>query len=254
MNEIQLMKTAGGTPVIDSLTIASGVKVQHKNVLELIRKYPESFQDFGPVAFETRKLNADRGRPEGFALLNEDQAMVLFTFLKNTAEARAGKVKIVKAFKACRDALSEAMKGYQVPQTRAEALRLAADLSDRVDQLETQIKQDAPKVELAEAVEASKSEITITEAAKIFGMKPKDLFMWLRKSGYIYMQGSAPKARCVESGFMTLRLYPYHSSADGSLKESPTGYVTGKGLSHFYRRLRAEGLIERNAQIELQFN
>ena len=35
-NEI-LTFTPDGTPVIDSLTIAEGCQVQHKNVLELIR-------------------------------------------------------------------------------------------------------------------------------------------------------------------------------------------------------------------------
>ena len=47
-----------GVAVVDSITIADGVNVQHKNVLELIRKYIPDFEAFGPIAFETRKGKA----------------------------------------------------------------------------------------------------------------------------------------------------------------------------------------------------
>lgn len=256
MNEIQLLKTDDGTPVIDSITIAEGVKVQHKNVLELIKKYLEDFQAFNPIAFETRKGKAlpqgGFAKPTEIALLNEDQAMVLFTFLKNTPEARAIKVKIVKAFKACRDALSEVMKSYKVPQTRAEALRLAADLSDRVDQLETQIKQDAPKVSFAEAVAASDTELSLTETAKTLSIKPTVFNDWLRQHGFLYKQSTQAMQISIDRGLMVVR-FAHYSDSEGNEKLRPYARVTAKGLEYFYHRLVNDGLIQKNDQLELSF-
>lgn len=43
-----------GTLTTTSEIIAGGVGIQHKNVLETIRKNQADFEEFGRVAFETR--------------------------------------------------------------------------------------------------------------------------------------------------------------------------------------------------------
>lgn len=85
-----------------SLIFAEGTGNQHKNILELIRKYNSDLEEFGPLAFETRKGKA---LPQGgfaksteFALLNEQQASLLMTYMKNTEVVREFKKNLVRAF------------------------------------------------------------------------------------------------------------------------------------------------------------
>lgn len=52
MTQELLTITADGTPVIDTVTIAEGVNVEHKAVIQLVRKYESDFNAFGRVTFE----------------------------------------------------------------------------------------------------------------------------------------------------------------------------------------------------------
>lgn len=87
---------------VDSHLLAERLGIQHKNVLALIDQYRPDFEEFGPLAFQTRKGCA---LPQGgfakstrVALLNEDQSYLLMTFSRNTPNVRALKVELVKAF------------------------------------------------------------------------------------------------------------------------------------------------------------
>ena len=98
-----------GTPTTTSLAIAEGTKSQHKNVLELVRKYQPDLEEFGKLAFETRKGNgnsafqtrnskSNAGRPTEIARLNERQSTLLMTYMRNTAIVREFKKRLVKGF------------------------------------------------------------------------------------------------------------------------------------------------------------
>lgn len=122
MNEL-ITINKDGVAVVDSVTIAEGVQVQHKNVVELIRKYTPDFEAFGRVAFQTRPFETAGGmQKKEVAWLNEDQTTLLFTFLKNTEIARKLKIRIVQAFRQCRDELAKS-RAQQIPQSLPEALR-----------------------------------------------------------------------------------------------------------------------------------
>jgi phage regulator Rha-like protein len=95
----QLVFARNGQALTTSEIIAQGVGVQHKNILALVRNYQADFETFGVFAFETRKVeNPQGGRPETFAILNEQQATLLVTYCKNTETVRKFKVALVKAF------------------------------------------------------------------------------------------------------------------------------------------------------------
>ena len=81
MNEI-ISLNKDGVAVVDTITIAEGVHVQHKNILELIRKYLPDFEAFGRVAFETQPFETAGGtQKREIAWLTEDQTTLLFTFV-----------------------------------------------------------------------------------------------------------------------------------------------------------------------------
>lgn len=97
-----LVVVSDGIPLTSSFAIADGTANQHKNVIELVRTYQLDLEEFGPLAFETRKGKA---LPQGgfakateVALLNEQQATLIMTYMKNTAIVREFKKRLVKAF------------------------------------------------------------------------------------------------------------------------------------------------------------
>lgn len=122
---------------------------------------------------------------------------------------------------------------FIIPRTLPEALRLAADLAERV-------QQDAPKVLFADAVSTSKSEILVGDLAKILRQNGVDigqkrLFEQLRNEGFLMKSGSSwnmPTQRA-----MDMELFRIHetviSKPDGSVFVSRTTRVTGKGQVYF---------------------
>ena len=94
-----------GEARIDSRLLAPVTGNQHKNIIGLIERYADQFHAFGVVPFQTEKPTGKKGgRPQRFALLNEDQCYLLLTFARNTAAVVAMKVQLVQAFKEARKA------------------------------------------------------------------------------------------------------------------------------------------------------
>jgi len=72
----------------------------------LIDKYKVDFEEFGRVSFEMRPLLTKGGVQEVKVYhLNEEQATLLLTYLKNTPKVRAFKKELVRQFYAMRDEL-----------------------------------------------------------------------------------------------------------------------------------------------------
>lgn len=167
MNELITFKD--GVAVVDTVTIADGVGYPHKNVIALCRKHLDDLKDFGRVEFIIQPFQT-KGGPQSreVAILTEDQAILLMAFMQNNEIVRKFKVALVKAFRAVRDALVEAQnKVLAIPQTLPEALRLAADLAEKNQQLLEQAKIDTPKAEWCDRVTAANEHMTITQAAQV---------------------------------------------------------------------------------------
>lgn len=92
---------------VDSRLLAERLGIEHKNTLSLLEKYSDSFGRLGTFAFQTRK---SAGRPERFALLNEDQSYFLLSLSRNTDAVVDLKLNLVIAFREARQskALSDA--------------------------------------------------------------------------------------------------------------------------------------------------
>lgn len=93
-------------PYTTSEIIAECAEVKHDTVQSLIRNHQEDFESYGIIGFEIRKLDG-RGRPLKIYRLNEQQATLLITYLKNTAPVRKFKMNLVKAFFEMREELSK---------------------------------------------------------------------------------------------------------------------------------------------------
>jgi len=76
-----------------TLTIAEGTDFKHHAVIQLVRKYQCDLEAFGNAAFEMR-LNT-QGSPTEIAQLNEHQATLIMTYLRNSEIVRAFKIGLV---------------------------------------------------------------------------------------------------------------------------------------------------------------
>lgn len=110
MNRFEpLVSVVGGEPLASSLVIARGMKARHKSVIQLIRQHAGVLQEFGPLAFEMRVVKRPQGggAPTEYAMLNEQQAALLISLMRNSEEVVAFKVHLIREFYRMRDALSQ---------------------------------------------------------------------------------------------------------------------------------------------------
>jgi phage regulator Rha-like protein len=109
-----------GEMLVDSRLIAKNLGLQHKHVFEQIKDFKSDFEELGVVRFQADKPQAGTvgGRPEKYALLNEDQSYLLLTYSRNTVRVRSLKIKLVKAFREARLALDVSQHEY-LPTYRA---------------------------------------------------------------------------------------------------------------------------------------
>ena len=253
--------TEDGTPVIDTVTIAKGVNVEHRAVIQLVRKYESDFNAFGRVTFEMRPFETAGGtQKREVALLNEDQATLLFTYLKNSEIARSLKIRVVRAFRDCRDELAKVNANplaAMLAKPKSELFLELSQISKKNEELEAanqklieQAANDAPKVAFTDSVTSGDTEVTITVAAKTLGIGPRKFFNWLRMNGFLYKQSNQATQYAIEHGLMvTVFAKIPHDAEPTDLK--PYAHVTGKGLFYFYGRLLKEGLISKNDNLEL---
>lgn len=83
-------------PFTTSKIIAEHGKVKHHALQQMILKYTEDIEEFGKLAFEMRPL--ENGQSEKIYHLNEEQATLLITYMKNTLPVRQFKKNLVKQF------------------------------------------------------------------------------------------------------------------------------------------------------------
>jgi phage regulator Rha-like protein len=77
----------------NTLIVAKGVGLEHKNIIALVRKYKTDFEEFERVAFQTRPFMTKGGMQEmEIVELTEDQATYLITLFKNTEIVRKFKI------------------------------------------------------------------------------------------------------------------------------------------------------------------
>lgn len=170
MSEVQtinIVEDAEGELRVSSLIIAGRTEIQHKNVLELVRKNLSELSAFGGVAFETRPfMTAGGEQVREYALLNEPQSTLLMTFMRNSPVVVKFKVELVKQFYAMRQALQVSV----LPQSLPEALRAYAAEVEKSTELAQKIIADEPKVEYVDRFVGQTSDaVTVDVFASQFG-------------------------------------------------------------------------------------
>lgn len=234
-----LVSMCGDTPVTTSMAIAEGTEIQHKNVLELVRANISDLNEFGRVAFETRSFETAGGAQQReVALLNEQQATLLITFMRNNDVVRAFKVRLVRAFYE----LVERARNPYLSMDRAGLLRIAleseekrVELEERSKALVHRIEEDAPKVAAFETLCEANGSLCLRDAAKSLQVAPHALNAWLLDRRWIYRRpgkgsfiGYQDK---VASGMLTHKVHVFRDEPSGEDRISEQVRITAKGLA-----------------------
>ena len=114
---------------------------------------------------------------------------------------------------------------------------------ERSKRLSEQIEADKPKVIFADSVSAAKTSILIGDLAKILkqngvNIGQNRLFEWFRQNGFLIKSGSSknmPTQKAAEMGLFEVKVSTVNNP-DGSIRETKTTKVTGKGQVYFVNK------------------
>ena len=160
MNIVSIEK---GEALTTSLAIAEGVGNPHKAVIQLIRQNLNDFEEFGRVPFEMRPFETAGGNQNReLAILNEQQATLLMTYMKNSDVVKQFKKRLVKAF-------YELAQSKQAPQdlSRLEILQIAMAAEEEKIALKHEVEELKPKADFCDQVAVAEDAISLAKAAKV---------------------------------------------------------------------------------------
>ena len=195
--------------------------------------------------FVTFSENSEKGRPRKEYALSLDMAKELCMVERNEKGKQARQY-----FIECERVAKQKLTAQPVLPSYSEALRQLADQIDHNKELQEKIEQDKPKVEYCDQIVADNGSMTITKAAKVIGYPPRKFKDYIRQIGWLYANADTPMQHVITSGYMVLR-YAHWTDNDGNYVEKPYAHITAKGMFAIYKRMRKEGLIERNERLEL---
>lgn len=226
-----LVTMRDGQAFTDSLAVSEGTENEHKAVIQLVRTYLDDFDSFGRVTFEMRPFATSGGiQTREVAVLNEQQATLLLTYMRNTPVIRDFKRKLVHAFFEMAKAKPDPMAVLSDPV----ALRgLLAGYTEKVIALEGQVAEMEPKVIALNRIADSDGSFSLREAAKACDVPERKFIQALHAKGWIYRhQGGdwlaySDKTR---QGFLTHKLTTV-KRLDGSEKTVERVRVTPKGIT-----------------------
>lgn len=239
-------KTEKGTPVTDSLKVAEVFGKQHKNIMQSIRNILGSAENSAHHRWFYESTYCDmQGKERPMFVMNRDGFSLLAMGLTGT-KAMQFKVGFIEQFNAMERVIREVVQQPTtpaIPQTFAEALRLAASQAEQIEQQQKKIQADAPRVLFSQAVETSEKSVLIGELAKIICQNGVDtgekrLFAWLRENGYLCQFGeryNQPTQKAMQMGLFEIKKTSIQLP-NGETIISNTTKVTGKGQVYFVNK------------------
>lgn len=163
------------------------------------------------------------------------------------------KEEYIKAFNKMEETIKNG--GFNVPKSFREALLLAAEQQEVIENQQKQIEEknakieaDKPKVLFSEAVAASNKSILVRELAKLitqngYQIGEKQLYERLRKAGYLCSSGESYNQPT--QTYMNMGLFHLKKTSvicDGESKVYTVTKVTPKGQIYFINKFLGKGM------------
>ncbi|MEH3109067.1 MAG: phage regulatory protein/antirepressor Ant [Agrobacterium cavarae] len=218
------------TPVtMTSREIADLTGKEHKNVKRDIEKMLSDLQE-DKLKFEHIYLDSMNREQIEFRL---DRDLTETLLLGYSAVAR---LKVIRRLRELEGMVDGSNVTFIVPRSLPEALRLAADLADKVEEQKAVIGALEPKAEFHDAVTSAVNCQTVSEVAKILGSGQNRMFKYLREIGLL-MDDNQPYQSALDAGYFKPVEGAYKDKR-GEIHTYTRTLVTGKGFSYIQRRFR----------------
>lgn len=235
----------------NSLLVAEKFGKEHNKVIRDIQNLSCSDEfraaNFGVssyISLQNKELPMHVMTKDGFSFL-----VMGYTGVK----AGMFKEEYIKAFNKMEETIKNG--GFNVPKSFREALLLAAEQQEVIENQQKQIEEknakieaDKPKVLFSEAVSASNKSILVRELAKLitqngYQIGEKQLYERLRKAGYLCSVGESRNQPT--QTYMNTGLFEIKKSVimDGDeAKVYNTTVVTPKGVHYFINKFLGKGM------------
>lgn len=218
-----------GVPTTTSMRIANGTENEHPSVLRLVRDNLADFEEFGLVGFEIapRPAGQHGGGDVTIAILNEDHATLLLTFMRNNTIVKDFKKRLVREFSALRRAM--------VPLSDDEIMHRALTISNRrIESLTAKVAELEPKAEFYDELMEADGTYSFLAAAKILGWGRNVMMRELRRAGVL--QGNNLPYRRFEHHFKVVP-QTYTNRKTGETVPTATTTVRPSGIDFLRKKL-----------------
>lgn len=240
MNELVIMHNKQA--VTTSLRVAEVFGKDHKNVIQSIENLAA---EKSAAKFFAEATYYNRGKQYPMYYMNRD-GFTLLAMGFTGKKALQFKISYINAFNSME---TQIKTGYAIPGSYAEALKLAANQAEKIEQQKQTIAIQAPKALFADAVATSNTSILIGDLAKLIRQNGVDigqnrLFAWMREHGYLIGSGdrrNMPTQRAMDLGLFDIKERTFQNP-DGSVRITKTTKVTGKGQQYFINKFLQKGM------------
>lgn len=139
-----LVFTKDGQAVTTTLAIAEGTQNDHASVIKLVRTYLADLEEFGRVRFEIQPFSTAGGtQNREVADLNERQATLVLTYMRNSVIVRGFKKRLVHAF----FEMAQKLAGPTIKDPRTAALVEALVRQDAIEQEQARQSTDIARLQ-----------------------------------------------------------------------------------------------------------
>lgn len=241
---MSMIEHHGGELTVSSEVIAERTGNEHRAVLQLIRTYREDLADFGRVESEMRPFATSGGtQHRGVFHLNEQQATLILTYMRNMERIRTFKKALVKQFFEMRQALTV----RQAP-SGSELLALAVlEAQQMLAAKDATIAELTPRADAWDELASAEGDYSVADAAKILcragiATGQSRLFGTLHDLGWTFRRAGRWQAaqRAVDAGYLRHRAQSHrHPDTDEVVMDAPQVRLTADGIRRLRDRIRS---------------
>lgn len=221
---------------MNSREIAELCNKDHRHVLRDIDDLNATYATMALPKVGQSNYIADNGQSYRQYLLNKEQTVDLITGYRTDI-----RIRINRRWQE----LEAQLNAPVVPQTLSQALRLAADQADVIDQQNERLALAEPKAAALDVIDSAMGSLNPRDTAKSLGIQPQKFNAWCIAHKWMYRDSKDKLQMCsgrLQQGFMEQRPVTYKVKV---INNGVTSYATRattqplftpKGLTHLAKR------------------